>query len=299
MDTIYVVLATDENYAQHAGITLLSLLQTKKSLNPISVNIIDDGLSEDTRNKLKKIADGYGAILSFLYVNADSLLNNLFGCKRAIYYRLAIPDLLPAEVNKALYIDVDLIIRHDITELWNTDISNYYLGAVTDIADKQDLDKLKRNIGIPESELYFNSGVLLINNQKWRQDHIGEQVARFVFENRPLQEDQDGLNAIVWGKWLPLNPKWNVARQAFRQYCHFKTRRTLSEDIKKAVLDPSAAHFTGSIKPWHYACHIPYAEEYTTYLAQSPWRDYQPPDKNLRNMLKKHWKKLRYSLLLH
>lgn len=297
MDIFHVVFATDENYVQHAGVTMLSLLENKKSANPITINIIDDGLTEDSRNKLRKIAIDYRAALSFLYIKTDNLLNILAGRKRTMFYRLAIPDLLP-DIDKALYLDVDLIVRHDISELWATDISNYYLAAVNDIADKEDLERLKRDLGIPDSQPYLNSGVLLINNRKWREEQIGEKIVKYVFEHKPLQEDQDGLNAILWGKWLPLNPKWNIDRQAFRHYCHFSTRAKLPEEVKKAVKDPAIVHFTGPVKPWYYACAVPFAEEYYSYLSLTPWRDYRPKDINLRNRIKKYWKRLRYILLM-
>ncbi len=50
----------------------------------------------------------------------------------ATYYRLRIPEILPQNISKALYLDGDIIVEQDLKELWNLDLSNAVLGAVED-----------------------------------------------------------------------------------------------------------------------------------------------------------------------
>ena len=58
---------------------------------------------------------------------------------------------------------------------------------------------------------YFNSGVMMINIQKWKQNKVREQTF-YLLENdmnSPEFADQEVLNVVLEGDWLKIDPKWN------------------------------------------------------------------------------------------
>lgn len=297
MDTIHIALCIDENYAQHAGVTIASILYNKKSSTPVVFHIICDNLPLYEHDNLKQITDKYGAAIAFHTVDSNSFNKLPVGghINKAAYYRLAITEILPPSIEKVLYLDADLIVRFDISELCNTDISAHYAAAIQDIGIESKGTLLRKILGMPPQEPYFNSGVLLLNATKWREESINSKVINFINDNaeKIIYADQDGLNAILWGKWVPVHPKWNVYRVAFRKYYKWHERRKLSKEFIEAVKNPCIVHFTGALKPWHDSCLMPYVNEYYFYLAMTPWKGYRPPRASMYQLFRKYRKRFR------
>ncbi len=290
MTEMYIVLASDQNYAQHAGVVMASLLENATNRKSLTIHFLDHGVSPASLLKLQDIVAKYQAKF-IVHDMKNQTFNDLAvgqHISRATYCRLAIGDILSSEVDKAIYLDTDIIIRHDIEELWNTDISNYYAGAVLDIGIGKKKLTVMPKIDMLPTDPYFNAGILLINLVKWRKDHIGEKVISYLKERKDLPfYDQDGLNAVLQGKWISIHPKWNVYKGIFHKYYRFKRMEILTNEFIEAAQDPYIVHFTGRFKPWHYACASPYTQDYYKYLAMTPWKDYHPTDINLNSIGKR------------
>lgn len=133
-DVIHVISATDDNYAQHLGVLICSIFENNKS-NPIDMHIIDGGIHPANKAKLLKLAQVYHRDLSFhkidpsLYSRFSTYPTHL---SPAAYYRLSIPDLLPKNVSKILYLDCDIVVIKNLKDLWKTDLKDYFVGAVVD-----------------------------------------------------------------------------------------------------------------------------------------------------------------------
>jgi lipopolysaccharide biosynthesis glycosyltransferase len=253
LETIHIVTSTNDHYAQYLAVMLNSLLENKISENPINIYIIDGGnLSSHNKLKLEKSLQRFNVNPQFLIVD-DSLYN---GCIINRYYsmemfcRISIPDLLDKEIQKALYLDCDLIIKEDITCLWETNIDDFFIAAVYDPNDLR-IEKLL----IPKEHGYFNSGVLLINLKKWRENDISNKVLQFIKENpsKLLYPDQDALNVILHDKWLKLDDKWNVR----------------ANRLKKTNIKPAIIHYTGKNKPWNG--NPPGRKAFFKYLKKTLW----------------------------
>lgn len=273
---ISIVMGTDENYAQHVGVTMASCLANCNPEMPIEFYILNNGISHQQKDRLKIITKELGGSVEIIDVDKDSIEipHESKHITSAAYLRLLMPELLPKSVEKAIYLDCDLIVRHDISELWNTDLSGYFLAGVTDLVR----DTMKE-IEIPDGKMCFNSGVMLIDLKKWRESHVSEKALRYARENNRL--DQDSLNHVLWDHWLELDPKWNVYRPLLRRYYKLSYKGDLEQCYVDALKDPAIIHFTGTIKAWHYRCTNPYAKDYYQYLKMTPWKDYRPTDKSL------------------
>lgn len=284
-DPIYLVLASDDNYAQHMGVVALSVLENTRHPQRLFFFFLDAGISPQNRDKLKQIVDSYGARHTF--IQPDSAIYGDIPLKRygvAALFRLSLGSILPDDVEKLIYLDCDVIAFDDVEKLWQFDLGYNIVGAVTNLGH-QPIERLD----IPDGQ-YFNSGVLLINLTKWRQHQVGEKTLAFMTEQmeRLVFPDQDGLNYILKGQWKHLPLRWNQQPATYSMYRKGQTERSLSaEAYHEAIRNPGIVHYLGNNKPWNYMTFHPLKESYWRYLASSPWAGFTPDNCSLGNRLRK------------
>jgi lipopolysaccharide biosynthesis glycosyltransferase len=177
----------------------------------------------------------------------------------AAYYRFLLPDMIPPTVERLLWLDSDLIVTGDLTGLWETDLRGTTMGAVIDRTCPRisggggvpgyDPDKYK----IPFFGDYFNSGVLLMDQERCRAADLSGRCLAYVRDHAPKLRFavQDAMNLAVDGEWLRLDQRWNDFD--FRAY----------QDADPAERDPRVLHFAGPKKPWQDA--FPDGEVKTLY----------------------------------
>jgi lipopolysaccharide biosynthesis glycosyltransferase len=208
-----VVTACDETYLPHAATMLCSLLVNNTGLTKI--HLLHNGIRKGELKLLEKFLNKYGAEFEDIEIH-DGVLSSLKITRyfnSVIYFRLLLPEILPVSLHKVLYLDCDLIVRKPIDALWNIDLNDHLLAAVEDNV----ISKQKEQLGLPQSFKYFNSGVLLINLDKWRRQSFHIKVVEFI-KNNPNKltfPDQDGLNVVADGNWINLPTTWNVQHAYF------------------------------------------------------------------------------------
>ncbi|WP_225977353.1 glycosyltransferase family 8 protein [Nostoc sp. CENA543] len=283
---IVLVCAADNNYAMPLTVTVRSALANLKSDRLIALFILDGDISQPNKRKIIQSLDSQRVDIAWIRFD-DALFANLTLERHLTipaYYRLLLAQVLPREFSKAIYLDSDMVVTGNLDELWNIEIGDNYVLAVQDdvqlyismCAALQNYQEL----GISPHSKYFNSGLLVINLDKWRSDDIGSKVVEYLRQNQQYQpNDQDGLNAILADKWGELHPKWNqmprIYDDSFRKDTH------LPEEIYQEVLHhPSIIHFTNTPKPWYAGirteCQHPKKDLFFHYLdmtAWSGWRD--------------------------
>lgn len=281
-----IVLSTDNKYVMHCCVTIASILENN---DDIDLYIISDDLSVENQEILNDLVSRYKCSIKYLFVDSK-LLNNLpmpegndmSHISIATYFRLFIPQLIPQNISKVLYLDCDIVVRHSLRELWHTDIHEYALAAVYQ-NDSWALDcKAHSRLDIPVSFGYFNAGVLLINLEFWRENNSFEKIIHFISNKYDLiiSHDQDVLNAIFYDKTLRISCKWNMLSTYFTCDIHrYKEERFL--DYKESILNyhknnPFIIHYVSKMKPWMYACRHPWKEEYYYYLSKTKWAGWQP-----------------------
>lgn len=255
---IHIVGGIDDRYAQHLGVTFASILANVSPGITVHLYVLSAALSLDNRQRLEKTAVDLGASIRFLTVDA-SLFDHLpitGHINKAMYLRLAIPDTLPAHVEKAIYLDSDIVVTENIAKLWSTDIGQFAVGAVHD----EFASYRCRSLSLPEGQ-YFNSGVMLMNLSRWRTESIGAKVLAYVAgRGRTLHfPDQDALNAVLAHDWLELPSTWNA-------------------DMKYWTSEkpPAIIHYTDVCKPWSRECRHRFKGEYYRYLRLTEWRSFKP-----------------------
>jgi len=130
-EPIVIVCAADDNYAMPLAVTIRSIVVNLRSSREIIFFIIDGGIKEFNKNKIIKSLDTRTRI-TWLQPTNDFISKQLKTSGHitlASYYRLLIPELLPIEYSKAIYLDCDLIVNEDIGKLWDIEIGEQYLLA--------------------------------------------------------------------------------------------------------------------------------------------------------------------------
>lgn len=229
MQPISICLASDENYAQHSGALIHSILANHKTKVPIYIHFLDGGIKEDTEKKLIEITNKFDN--SHLIFHKMGNLYKEFSSgsqgSASMYYRLKIPELLP-NAEKAIYMDIDVFVLQGIEGLWNIDISHQPVAAVEDIGLHRNLDSIRKRLHLPSDAHYFNSGVLFMNLTQWRKENISAKLLEYLQQNPDLiYPDQDALNVLFHDKALYLHPKWNAYKGIFH-YSYKKKSPRLS-----------------------------------------------------------------------
>lgn len=268
---INIVCTIDDSYIQHCGVMLHSLYRNNSQAR-LTVFIIHNGLKEKSKRKLEKFLRSFIESLSFIKVD-DSLLADCplsHHVSLATYFRLFIPEVLPKDIDKVLFLDSDMIIRKSIIPLWETDVSAYSHAAV----ESPNSHDAKKRLEIPLSFPYFNAGMLLINLVFWRQEKIFSKAIDFISSHKEkiLWWDQDVLNYLLYKYWLPIDPIWNSLGGLWSENFAMLPEASLPA-YQLAKIDPTIVHFSGAgaCKPWHYYCSHPFTEEYRKNLRQTPW----------------------------
>lgn len=284
-DTLNVVYSTDDNYAQHTGVSIISLLDNNRHFLNIEIYIIDNNISAENRDKLVSIVDKYNRKLTFIdfseYENKLKL-NMEWSISISAYARLFLSDMLPSHINKVLYYDCDTIIVDKLDEIWNEDISNYFLAGVKDTVNSN----IKIAVGMNKNDDYINSGMLLINLRKWRKDNITDKFLGFIeqYNGKVTHHDQGVINGMLNGfiKILPL--KFNVMtvfytmkREEIIKYYNIDGDFYSEDEINEAINYPVYIHFTPGFvsRPWVRGCKHPKKQLYWKYISISPWSDFK------------------------
>lgn len=243
MKVIPIFFATDNNYAPYLAVTLKSLLVNSSKKYFYKIYVLTTKLHPDLQEKINKVLEPNSSIE---YVNVE---NELIKLKEKLflrdyysfetYYRFFIPDMFP-QYKKVIYLDCDIIVKEDISIMYNTNINHYLVGAVSDQAFRECgrdfIDYAEKVLDINVNKI-FNAGVLLINSEMFRTyDILGRftnLLSKYKFR---VTQDEDYLNVLCKDKVKYLHPGWN--KMPFED--NFKEK-----DVK-------LIHYNLHLKPWHY-----------------------------------------------
>lgn len=277
-DSIHIVFASDDAYVQHLGVLLVSIFENNKD-ESITVHLLSDNISAAKKALLSQVVEEQYK-QKLLYYEMDKALFKDFPLRAkdhisiASYYRLKLPDLLPKEISRILYLDCDMIVTGALRPLWDTDITGMAVAAVMD--NLSFMPETFRRLSLPAGDKYFNAGTLLINLDYWRQEDVFEKALQIAEEKSDalLWHDQDILNLLFHKNWKQVPFRWNVMNTLMRPL-PFYTPALIGE-IDKEVKHRVIIHYTCAWKPWIYPCDNPLCFEYYKYLALSPWKGFKP-----------------------
>lgn len=271
IEEIPVVTAADENYAPYLSVMISTLLDKTSRTTPIRFFIIDDDLSISSKEKLIETAHKHSetAVIQFVKVDEEVYENFLVSdhITTTAYFRISMPKMLAGKnYRKILYIDSDTLILDDIQKLYQQELDGKTIGAIIDPGQTKALERL----GVDSPDYYFNSGVMVIDVERWNQQHITEKTIEYLKKHgdKIIYHDQDALNAVLYEQWHPFHPRWNMQSSLIFDK-HPAPTKHYDDLYKEGRENPAIVHFTGHDKPWNTLTGHPYQDLYMELLNKS------------------------------
>jgi lipopolysaccharide biosynthesis glycosyltransferase len=280
---IAAVLAADDRFSRPMAATVRSIVAQLSPGRGLDLYLCDMGITPQNREKIAAAAAHPEARLHWvetLTEKVEHLPEAVPGVTRAAYARLFIPFVLPSGIDRALYLDSDLIVRRCVGEFFDLPMGDLAALGVADAGSPY----VSSLYGVPYWSRYgrraddvnFNSGVLLLNLTAWREEDItGAAVAYLTDGRHQFLVDQEAINAVLPGRIGQVDPRWNVQTEHF-QPPHQATLPLDEEQLAELVKDPWIVHYTTAVKAWSYECTHPFRDEWFASLDQTPYRGWRP-----------------------
>lgn len=255
--TIPIAMTPDNNYVYPTIVAMTSILENKNDSTHIDFNIlISDDVTDENKNRLRSLGGMYKNSSVKLIEMKDTFKDSYHRwLPVSAYYRLLLANLLP-QYDKVLYLDGDTFVRRDLKNMYDLNLGDNYIAGVKDypVICWRPADYAKR-LGVGSINQYINSGVLIMNLKKIREDKLENKFKNFIPELKDRGVsfyDQDVLNAVCYNKIKHVDLEYN-AMQHF-SYDYNKETKLLNcysaKEMGKAYDDPTIVHFAGGNKPW-------------------------------------------------
>lgn len=280
MQRMNIVFACDRGYVQHLSVAMASLFDHCPA-GSLNVYVINADLDPLCWGKLEHVNRRHHHNLVNVRISDEGLEEVAASghYTKTNYHKLFIPEVIPHD--KALYLDSDLVVNAPIDDLYATDVEETYLAAVENPGFSR-----HHQLQMDPSARYFNSGVMVVNVRKWREEEIKHRVVDFTLHHPEavVLAEQCGLNSVINGRWKVLPLKYNLQTWYFE---NSERNDHLSDAVREAMVAPAIVHFTAIPKPWYFMSRDPYRGLYRRYLRKTPFRGYVPPDLTLANVVRR------------
>jgi lipopolysaccharide biosynthesis glycosyltransferase len=283
MQTLHVAMALDRNCILGCAVSMRSVVDNAVGDVAFHFHVACNGIDQRTRERLARSLDGaaHPARISFSEFDAApyTRLTRSKLITRTAYAILDIGEQLPPAVNRCITLDCDLVFERNAAELWRTDLGGCTAGAV-DNGSIEETRRYQKRLGLKETR-YFNSGVLLVDLDRWRGRGVRERALEGAVRVGPdlILHDQDALNMALDGDWMALDSRWNVG-------------------VHLPELDvriPTVIHYMAAPKPWHVDYDRPLPERFFRYLDRTDFAGWRPANPlGLPRMLVRATRRLPY-----
>lgn len=251
---IDIIFLLDDHYFLCTYAALKSIKSNKDITTLCNIFILSQSLSKKYIDKLLALND-YNFSIEIInveqYCTKYKEISNIAHISNTALIKFDIPNILN-DLDKVLYLDGDILVTKDLSNLFNTDINEFFLGAIREIrAEKQQYNKL---VG---TKYYFNSGVMLLNLKKMREDNITDKLINCKLNQPPTWQcmDQDVFNYVVNNNFKELSPEYNNTITIFlesdinnKEINNFY--KTNYHNLKEFCKASTILHFAGKLKPW-------------------------------------------------
>ncbi len=247
-----ILITVDQNYLPHVRIMLSSLFINNPG-NSYDFYLLHADIPNPALQPLQRYCERQGSRLFPTkvqdHVFAEAPVGSYYS--KAMYYRLLAYELLPEHLDRILYLDPDILVINPISELFNLDLGDKLFAA----AEHTWVPSLSKylnmlRLGNYESEGYFNSGVMLLNLARQREEMDKAEIFNYVQQHckELILPDQDVLNALYGHRIMPFDDSlYNYDARLYKIY--YLTSRG-EKDLSWVMENTAIIHFCGKTKPW-------------------------------------------------
>ena len=265
LEVIPIFFGIDDVYMPFLAVTLESLIENASKNYYYSIKILYTSIDEDNKRKINKYQSQNVNIefvdLNYYIENVKDKLYTRDYYSKTTYFRLFIANLYP-QYDKAIYLDSDIVVLGDISELYNQDIGDNLVAAAPDDViqtTKVFQEYAEKVVGVSDYRNYFNAGILLMNLDEFRKFNFQEKFLYLLETVKfTVAQDQDYLNRLCKGKVKIIDKGWDRMPIA--------TDNMPIENIK-------IIHYNLGQKPWKYD-NIQYQEYFWEYAKKTEYYEY-------------------------
>ena len=250
-----IFISADDKYIEPAQVMLTSFFKNNSS-ETHTIYFMHRNTKQSNIEKLECIVKSFNCEFVPLQITPDNFkdFTATDRCPIEIYFRLSIPTLLPETEERALWLDVDLVVNKSLVDFYNQDFEGNAFVACRDTYAKEEHVK---NLGLTSCAEYINSGVILFNLPVMRETSINDYYDFFVKNEQVIDfPDQDILNCVF-------ENRIKISDSNYYNVQVLDWRYNDDYDLNKV----SIIHFVGPFKPWTKSYTNPAAQIWDKYHA--------------------------------
>lgn len=280
---VTIILSSSNMFSMYLAVCLKSIIDNSTCNYNYDIIIFEREISEINKKKIYALGERYSNI-SIRFFNVTNAMKkykfflNSNRISQETYYGLIIPFLLPNH-KKGIIMDCDMIVKHDIGELYSVDLENHIIGGINDIVLQGWLSDKKNNdtysyyteyLQVKYPMKFINGGLLLIDFCKYRKDIALDQVSDYINNYKLRVVDQDIINILFDGDCKHIDYRWNhlIYVKGAISEAIAKAPNASREKYFKSQEKPYIIHYAGDFKPWNHP-EIEFADEFWKYARET------------------------------
>lgn len=285
-DAVPVILSANDKFAPYLDVMICSVIANASPTRQYDIIVLYNDISDRSQSLIQMAAkDKNNISIRFIkvceYFDADKLFVDQH-LSVETYYRLIIPEIMP-NYHKILYLDCDMVVDHDVAELYDMDLDGNIIGAAKDIDVTGQMNLNQNNwkeyatetLGLDCPYDYFQAGVLILDLDRLRNTATSEDMIQLALKNTFRCHDQDVMNIICKNNVFYIPQQWNTLMNwqepgRSRMDIMKMAPRMLYTEYMNARKTPYVIHFAGYQKPWD-TVDCDFSEYFWEYAKLSPW----------------------------
>lgn len=270
--TVNLVLITDSRYTPPTAVSMSSAIKNKCPDNIYNFYIVTENITESDEAYLKRLKNLAPETVNINIIPRSEPDLPYENMQRFLQYKVGmhkiyLPEILK-DIDKVIYMDGDTLVLKDLGELFDIDVTDVYAAVAKDGIYYR-FPKEMAEIGLDKRGYYFNSGVMLYNLSKQRQDNIVQQLVEYIKTHEDFYGDQDVLNVVFGDKLKLMSYRYNCISTFFEADDLTFLSKFFGEPLPKDTFDiyqnATILHYAGD-KPWQ--------EEYKPLYLKELWFRY-------------------------
>lgn len=264
VDHLHFAFCVNDGYVPYICVTIKSIIENHRGISK-TVYVLSNQVSERNRHLLEEVvAEDQDTCLEIVIVDDTPLRGLKETWLIYAWYRLLIPNYLPEDVHKILYLDADTVVCGDLTSLFNIDMSDFSVAGCIDPESFNPETIIRCGFDMVKDK-YICSGVLLMNLGFWRSCQLSQKMIAYArkYNDRIKFPDQDTINILCKDTKVVLPLKYGIMDYFFEQDIFY--HESYREQLIECVVRPAVVHYAGR-NPWK--------RELATTVFQDEWDKY-------------------------